>query len=784
MNSTSATVSSERDVLAAPPPRPAVDGVPVRADGVELLGPVSGSGHRLPPALVRRGDGQTIQLTPLLYQVLVAIDGRRDHDEIAAHVSTAIDRLVSADNVRVLLDKLRPLGLLAGSDGSQPEVRKTNPLLSLRFRFVVTDPRMTRRITAPFAFLFRPVILAAVVLGFVAVGYWVLFEKGLASATYHALHQPGLLLLVVAVTIVSAGFHELGHAAAAHYGGAAPGAMGAGLYLIWPAFYTDVTDSYRLGRGGRLRTDLGGLYFNAIVAVAMFGVWTASHWDALLLIIATQLLQMIRQLTPLVRFDGYHVLADLTGVPDLYLRVGPTLRGLLPNHWGDPETKALKPWARAVVTVWVLLVVPLLLLSLILMVVVLPRVVATAWESLGRQWAGLHGAFGDGDVTVVAVRALAIVAIALPLLGIGYLLVQLVRRVSGRVWRATEGRPGRRSVAGLVAVGILAALAWAWWPDGNTYRPIQPNERGTILDVTANATGTRPVAEPGAPAWGSTPAGAEARRPVSARTIWPQDAARPTADQPELAVVMTPRSPTDASGRPAPTWVFPFDRPLAPRPGDNQALAVNTTDGSTVYDVSFALVWVTDDTADGTVDNRNEAYALANCQDCTTVAVGFQVLLVVGQADVVVPQNLSAAVNYACVECVTVALAKQLVITVPENLSEATVAELTRLWARLEELAGRITSLSLQQIQEELSRVETEIVEIIQRDPAVAPGQGGGADSPDQPGTTTPPASNSTTQPPAQPTPTQTPTTSDTPPSSGPSTPETTAETTDPPPSS
>ena len=49
--------------------------------------------------------------------------------------------------------------------------------------------------------------------------------------------------------------------------------MGAGLYLVWPAFYTDVTDSYRLGRGGRLQTDLGGLYFNAIVAVAITGVW-------------------------------------------------------------------------------------------------------------------------------------------------------------------------------------------------------------------------------------------------------------------------------------------------------------------------------------------------------------------------------------------------------------------------------------------------------------------------------------------------------------------------------
>ena len=44
-----------------------------------------------------------------------------------------------------------------------------------------------------------------------------------------------------------------------------------GLYMVWPAFYTDVTDSYRLPRRDRLRVDLGGLYFNAIVAVVDAG---------------------------------------------------------------------------------------------------------------------------------------------------------------------------------------------------------------------------------------------------------------------------------------------------------------------------------------------------------------------------------------------------------------------------------------------------------------------------------------------------------------------------------
>ena len=40
--------------------------------------------------------------------------------------------------------------------------------------------------------------------------------------------------------------------------------MGAGIYMVWPAFYTDVTDAYRLPRRARLRTDLGGIYFNAV----------------------------------------------------------------------------------------------------------------------------------------------------------------------------------------------------------------------------------------------------------------------------------------------------------------------------------------------------------------------------------------------------------------------------------------------------------------------------------------------------------------------------------------
>ena len=725
-----------------------------RADGVQLIGEMAGSGYRSPPSLVRRADGQTIQLTPLLYLLLEAVDGDRDIEQVAAAVSERFGRTVSAANVRTLVDeRLRPLGLLTLADGSQPEVHKSRPLLALRLRWAVTDPDRTRALTAPFARLFHPVAVALVVLAFAAVCWWVFFEKGLASATYQAFDKPGLLLLVVAVTVLSAGFHEFGHAAAARYGGATPGVMGMGVYLIWPAFYTDVTDSYRLGRGGRVRTDLGGLYFNAIVAVAISAVWWATGYDALLLVVATQILQMVRQLTPLVRFDGYHVLADLTGVPDLFQRIGPTLRGLLPWHWHDPVTKVLKPWARAVVTLWVAAVVPMLLFTLAMMVIAAPRVLGTAWEKLGEYHGYLAQAWSHGDATRSAAGVIAMAAIVLPLAGSGYVLVRLLRRVATSLWRRTSGRPVRRTLAGAVAGAMVAGVAWAWWPGGSTYRPIQPTERGTILDAVGVV---RPLAEPvGRPA----PVLQEGQQ-GSAYAVWGPDQPRPTKAHPQLAVIMVPRPADDsaqaaAAAKQAPTWVFPVNRPLAPGPGDNQALAVNTQDDTVVYDVAFALVWV-----DGEQPalNRNEAYAFASCTHCAAVAVGFQVVLVVGDNHVAAPQNIAGALNYQCVNCLTYALANQLFVTLPRPLSHDADAQLTRLWRQIAKYGKQIEAgkVPLDQIRPQLDAYKKQILAIIAADepdaiPSTPPTAGpsawpSGSASPS--GSSSSPASSTTGSPP------------------------------------
>jgi putative peptide zinc metalloprotease protein len=143
-------------------------------------------------------------------------------------------------------------------------------------------------------------------------------------------------------------------------------------------------------------------------------------------------------------------------------------------------------------------------------------------------------------------------------------------------------------------------------------------------------------------------------------------------------------------------------------------MAVNTTDGSVVYDVAFALVW-----ADGdTVANTNEAYALASCTGCQTVAVAFQVVLILGNADVVVPENVAAAVNYGCVQCVTQALATQLVVTLSGPLSAQSSAELAALWREISAFGDSIQDVPLSELQERLTEFERQILAIVQKDPA------------------------------------------------------------------
>jgi putative peptide zinc metalloprotease protein len=490
--------------LLDPPPREppasaATALAPRLAAGIEMIGEYEDSGFKETPYIARRADGQTLQLTRLLYSVASSADGQRDYAAMAQVVSDDVGRKVSADNVRFLVEKkLRPLGVLAAADGSSPKLERPDPLLALKFRTAVVPEGFTRALTTIFRPLFWPPVLGLVIAAFLALDAWLFLHHGIAQGLRHAIYQPLLLLGMFAGIVIATAFHEIGHATACRYGGAKPGVMGVGIYLAWPAFYTDVTDAYRLGRGGRLRTDLGGIYFNAIFALAMGGLFALTGFEPLLLLVLVQNFAMLQQLLPFLRLDGYYILSDLTGVPDMFARIKPVFRSLKPGGDADARVTELKPWVRVVVTAYVLTVAPLLLFSALMALIHAPRMLATAYDSLGVQYDKVSAAVSDGAAAGVASGSLQLLMLALPTAGLMLTFSRVGSRAGQSAWSWSEGHPERRAIVVTTATAAVALAAFTWWPNGD-YRPIQPGERGTVeggLRSVASIASGRPSLTP------------------------------------------------------------------------------------------------------------------------------------------------------------------------------------------------------------------------------------------------------------------------------------------------
>lgn len=473
---------------------------PALAPNVELSGQMQESGFENQQWLAQR-EGRFVQLTELLYRVLEQANGERTLEEMAAGVSAATKRTVSADNVRHLVVKnLIPLGLVVKADGSVATVddAQSRSPLAVNMRMAMVSPRYIDPVTAVLQPLYLPPVLIGVLLVTAATQGWLFFVKGMAGSMRDALYAPSLLLLLLAIIIISAAFHEFGHAAALRYGGGKVRGMGVGLYLVYPAFYTDVTDNYRLGRWARVRTDLGGFYFNLIFALIMMALYALTGSEFLFLVVLLVDLEIIQQSLPFVRLDGYWALADLTGIPDFFSQIGPFLRTVLPlPWWKGPKLPNLKGWVKAVFAVYILITVPLLLFFLFMMVRSVPRVLATAWDSFQLQLGAFSTARADGQTLGMLAAVAQMAILALPTFGLLYVLYSLGRRVVTAVWNWSKPTPARRAIGALGSLAALALLGYLWAPQlpfgrrsGPLYaqaqanfRPIAPDERGTLGDA-------------------------------------------------------------------------------------------------------------------------------------------------------------------------------------------------------------------------------------------------------------------------------------------------------------
>ena len=398
------------------------------------MGRFEGSGLREAPYLISRCDGQVVQLSQLLYVIASCMDGR----ELVAIADSAGERLdlrIKPEQIAYVAEhKLAPLGLVAHPDGSMPKLERRNALLALKFRAGIVPARPVNALAGWLRPLFWPPLVIATMAMLLLFDVWLgISHGGIAVGLQTVISKPTLALVLFALLMLSLAFHECGHATACRYGGARPGRIGIGIYLVWPVFYTDVTDSYRLSKAGRLRTDFGGVYFNGLVALTAGGAYLATAYQPLLVVVVTQQILMLDQFFPWLRLDGYHVVSDLIGISDLFTRIKPVIASLLPGRQPDPRVTELKSWARAAVTTWVLTAVTALAAMAVFIVVNVPSFLTRGWQSLILQLDSVgHGA-RIGSVVDVLNGAIGAVMLVLPIAAITMTYLLLCRGIGIRL---------------------------------------------------------------------------------------------------------------------------------------------------------------------------------------------------------------------------------------------------------------------------------------------------------------------------------------------------------------
>lgn len=527
---------------AAPGPtspiRPPAPAGPQLAEGVELVGRYQGSGYVEPKYLVRRADGQILHISRLLFLVAGNL-GNRTPAQIAERVTRQYRRGLSAEGVEFLVErKLRPLGLVA--PGPPASNGPPAQLLRLRLRRTLVTARATAALGKLLSPLFTPLLVVAGLAALAVADAWLLRTTGLIASTEATLDNPASLLAVMAIAVAAAFVHELGHAAACHHGGGRPGAIGVAIYLVYPAFYTDVTDAYRLSRAARVRTDLGGVYFNALSIVLLTALYRTTGWEPLVLAIVLVHIELGQQLLPLARLDGYFVLADAVGVPDLYARVWPVVANVLPGRAPDSRVGQLRRRTRIVVTVWVLTAVPLLFGLFGLLVVRLPAAVRGLWNAEQEQWDTFRDAIDTGAWASATLAALSVVMLVLPVLGAFLLIADMARRAIRPLARATRRRGNDVDVRHVVpqppAVGTRAS--------GPLPSPAPPSSRPATRPAGADLPTAEPRSRPH-----RLPPGRGWRRAVHAVTRGAVNPGPGAAERHERAVVERIRTPAEGTRR-------------------------------------------------------------------------------------------------------------------------------------------------------------------------------------------------------------------------------------------
>lgn len=320
------------------------------------------------------------QLTPEEHFVLLKLDGTVSLRDIRREfeLEFAPQRL-SLPQVQSFLAMLHRSGLIISETAGQSELlvsrakserggqrlRQFTNLLAIRFRGF--DPHGLLNWLLPRTrFLFAPwCVLLSVGLMVSALTLAAVQMETLQSRLphFHEFFGATNLFLLAATLAVTKILHELGHAVSCRHFGGECHEMGLMLLVLTPCLYCNVSDAWMLpSRWRRIVISAAGIYVELLLASCCLFLWWFSVpgvFNALCLnvVFVCSVSTLLFNGNPLLRYDGYYILADLVEIPNLRQQAGSLVRNWLSVWFLDTEltNRRLLPQRRkAFLATWYL----------------------------------------------------------------------------------------------------------------------------------------------------------------------------------------------------------------------------------------------------------------------------------------------------------------------------------------------------------------------------------------------------------------------------------------------
>jgi putative peptide zinc metalloprotease protein len=281
------------------------------------------------------------RVSPAAYALIASMDGTRTLDSLWSDAAVALgEQAPTQDQAIHLLGQLHGNDLLAGDvspdahelfqrQGRQQRgkvmQRLLNPL-AMRIplvdpdKFLARTPPLVRPLIGPFGVvLWLAVTLPALLL---AASHWNELSDNLGDRALSA----GNLVLLAAVYPIIKLLHELGHAYTTKVRGAEVHELGVMLMVLLPMPYVDVSASAGFpGKWSRCLVGAAGILVELFLAALAMHVWLLVEPGLVRAIAFNVMLtagvsSVLFNGNPLLRYDGYYILADAIEVPNLAQR--------------------------------------------------------------------------------------------------------------------------------------------------------------------------------------------------------------------------------------------------------------------------------------------------------------------------------------------------------------------------------------------------------------------------------------------------------------------------------